>query len=228
MVHAFYIDNGRVGYKNRWVRTVKWQHEREARRSLFGAFNPMENDPSVQGIQTDGLANTNIVWHGQRLLALEEAHAPIELDPLTLNTKGVHDFGGKLVGPMTAHPKIDPDTGEMLAFGYNADGLISNQMSFFVVDQDGNLTRSETFEAPYASMVHDFMVTKEHILFPIMPLTGSMERAMSGAPVYAWEPGKRGSHWRNATQWQRRRPALVYRRPFLHVPPNETRTPTAT
>jgi carotenoid cleavage dioxygenase len=63
-------------------------------------------------------------------------------------------------------------------------------MSFHVVDRDGNLVRSETFAAPYASMVHDFMVTREHVLFPIMPLTGSMERAMSGAPPYAWEPEK--------------------------------------
>ncbi|MGI9322201.1 MAG: carotenoid oxygenase family protein, partial [Pseudomonadales bacterium] len=137
-----------------------------------------------------GLANTNIVWHAGKLLALEEAHPPFELDPLTLTSKGSHTFGGKLNGPMTAHPKIDPDTGEMLFFGYNADGLISEHMAFHVADKHGNLTRSETFTAPYAAMVHDFMVTKEHVIFPIMPLTGCMERAMRGEPVYAWEPEK--------------------------------------
>lgn len=68
--------------------------------------------------------------------------------------------------------------------------MISEDMSFHVVDKDGQLTRSETFKAPYAAMVHDFVVTREHVIFPIMPLTGSMERAMSGAPVYAWEPEK--------------------------------------
>jgi carotenoid cleavage dioxygenase len=78
----------------------------------------------------------------------------------------------------------------MLFFGYNADGGISEHMSFHVVDRNGRLTRSETFAAPYASMVHDFLVTRDHVIFPIMPLTGSMERAMSGAPVYAWEPEK--------------------------------------
>ena len=190
MVHGFYLRDGRVDYKNRWVRTVKWRKEREAHRALFGAMNPMENDPSVQGLQTDGLANTNVVWHGNRLLALEEAHAPFELDPNSLESIGPRDFGGKLTGPMTAHPKIDPETGEMFCFGYNADGLISAQMSFFVIDKSGELVRFETFEAPYASMVHDFMVTREHVLFPIMPLTGSMERAMNGAPPYAWEPEK--------------------------------------
>ncbi len=190
MVHGFYIRDGKIGYKNRWVRTVKWRKEHEAQRALFGAFNPMENDPSVQGVQTDGLANTNVVWHGNRLLALEEAHAPFELNPMTLESVGPHSYGGKLSGPMTAHPKIDYQTGEMFCFAYNADGMISDQMTFFVIDKDGNLTRSESFAAPYASMVHDFMVTDKHVLFPIMPLTGSMERAMSGAPVYAWEPDK--------------------------------------
>ncbi len=190
MIHGYYIEDGRVGYRNRWVRTVKWNTEREAGESLFSAFNPLDNDERVQGLETDGLANTNVVWHGGKLLALEEAHAPFEVDPITLESKGPWSFGGKLAGPMTAHPKIDPETGEMLFFGYNADGMISEAMSFHVVDKDGNLTRSETFNAPYASMVHDFMVTRDHVIFPIMPLTGSMERAMSGAPVYAWEPDK--------------------------------------
>lgn len=217
MIHGFYIRDGRVSYKNRWVRTVKWNTEHEAGRSLFGAFNPMDNDPSVAGLETDGLANTNIVWHGGKLLALEEAHAPFELDPHTLESKGPNTFGGKLKGPMTAHPKIDPENGEMLFFGYNADGMISEHMAFHVADKDGNLIRSETFTAPYASMVHDFMVTRDHVIFPIMPLTGSLQRAMTGGPVYAWEPEK-GVHIgimpRNGTvddlRWFQGDPSFVF------------------
>ena len=190
MIHAFHIENGKVAYKNRWVRTVKWQKEREAGRSLFNAFNPMDVDESVAGVQTDGLANTNIIWHAGKLLALEEGHAPFELDPGTLESIGPWSYDAKLAGPMTAHPKIDPETGEMLFFGYNTDGLISEHMTFHVVDKHGVLTRAEQFQAPYAAMVHDFMVTREHIIFPIIPLTGSLERAMAGGPVYAWEPEK--------------------------------------
>ena len=72
---------------------------------------------------TDGIANTNIVWHGGKLLALEEGHAPFEMDPNTLESIGAWTFDGKLVGPMTAHPKMDPETGEMVFFGYNATGV---------------------------------------------------------------------------------------------------------
>jgi carotenoid cleavage dioxygenase len=190
MLHAFRIRDGRVAYRNRWVRTVKWKTEHEAGEALFSAFNPMESDERVRFMPTDGLANTNVVWHAGRLLALEEQHAPFQVDHETLESVGAWTFDGKLSGPMTAHPKIDPETGEMLFFGYNADGGISEHMSFHVVDRNGRLTRSETFAAPYASMVHDFLVTRDHVIFPIMPLTGSMERAMSGAPVYAWEPEK--------------------------------------
>jgi carotenoid cleavage dioxygenase-like enzyme len=217
MVHAFHIENGRVSYRNRWPRTVKWNLENEAGEALFAPFNPLENDPGVQGVETDGIANTNIVWHGGRLLALEEGHAPFELDPVTLESIGAWTFEGNLKGPMTAHPKLDPETGEMLYFGYNADGLISEHMSFHVVDRDGKLSRSESFKAPYASMVHDFITTRDHVIFPIMPLTGSMERAMSGAPVYAWEPEK-GVHIgimpRSGTvediRWFRGDPAYVF------------------
>ena len=193
MVHAFHIEDGRVSYRNRWVQTQQWLLEREAGRALFSIFNPMEQDPSVAGLKTDGVANTNIIWHGGKLLALEEGHAPFELDPISLESRGAHDYAGKLQGPMTAHPKIDHETGEMLFFGYNADGGISSQMTFNVVNRDGVLTSSEGFKAPYAAMVHDFMVTKDYVLFPIMPLTGSMDRAFAGGPVYAWEPEK-GTH----------------------------------
>ena len=190
MIHALSIEDGRVSYRNRWVRTQRFEKEREAGRSLFNSFNPMDVDESVQGMETDGVGNTNIIWHGGKLLVLEEAHIPIELDPISLETKGGHTFGDRLHGPMTAHPKMDEETGEMFFFGYNAKGAISEHMTFSVVDSGGTVTRSEAFVAPYASMVHDFMVTKEHILFPIMPLTGSIERAFAGGPVYAWEPEK--------------------------------------
>ena len=193
MLHMFRIQDGRVRYRNRWVRTVKWTMERREGRALFNPFNPMDTDPVAQGVETDGLANTNVVWHGGRLLALEEGHAPFEIDAETLDSQGAWTFDGRLEGPMTAHPKIDPKTGEMLFFGYMADGIFSPGVSYQAVDGDGVLTRSERFQAPYASMVHDFMVTDEHVLFPIFPLTGSLERAMRGEPAFAWEPEK-GTH----------------------------------
>ena len=217
MVHAFQIDQGKVAYSNRWARTVKWNLENQAGESLFAAFNPMENDPRVANVETNGIANTNVIWHGNKLLALVESNAPFELDPVTLESIGSWTFNNKLKGAMSAHPKIDPETGEMLFFAYNADGIISPRMAFHVADRDGNLIRSEWFDAPYAAMVHDFITTRDYIIFPIMPLTGSMERAMQGGPVYAWEAQKSsyiGIMPRNGTvediRWFEGDPAYVF------------------
>ncbi|MEO7853507.1 MAG: carotenoid oxygenase family protein [Rubrivivax sp.] len=193
MLHAFHVENGEVAYRNRWVQTPKWQLEHAEGEGLSGAFgNPRYSDARIVQLNST-VANTNVVWHAGRLLALEEGHAPFEIDASTLASKGYHDFAGKLRGPMTAHPKLDATTGEMVFFGYATEGRFTPGMALHVVDRDGVLTHSQTFEAPFASMVHDFVVTRDWIIVPIFPLTGSMERAMKGAPPYAWEPDK-GTH----------------------------------
>lgn len=193
MIHAFHLENGRARYRNRWVRTPKWLAEHDAGRALFGAYNRKLPDAPASVTDDGNVANTSIVLHGGRLLALEEAHLPVEIDPATLETRGTHDFGGALSGPFTAHPKIDPETGEMIFFGYNARGPLTTAMSFGMIDAAGKVTRSETFEAPYPSIVHDFIVTKSHVLFPILPLAGSLWRTLRGGPPYAWDPSK-GAH----------------------------------
>jgi carotenoid cleavage dioxygenase len=192
MIHAFHIADGRVSYRNRWVRTPKWELEHEAHRALFGSWgNPATSDPSVQG-KNNGAANTNIIWHGGKLFALYESQRPFALDPETLAAQGYWDFGGAFTGTrFTAHPKVDPETGEMVFFAYSAVGPFTRTLSYGVIDKTGKLCRFDHFDAPYASMVHDFMVTRNYVLFPVLPLTGSMQRAMSGKPAYAWEPSKR-------------------------------------
>jgi carotenoid cleavage dioxygenase len=185
MVHGFYLADGKATYRNRYVRTPKWKLEHAAGRSLFGGFNPMLNDPSVMG-KDAGVANTNILWHAGRLMALEEAHMPTEMVPPTLDTVGyAQDYRGRT----TAHPKIDPVSGEMIWFAYGVgDQPLSDGMSYGVTDRDGRVVRRDDFQAPYPAMVHDFMVTENHVLFPVMPLTASLDRAMRGLPAFAWEP----------------------------------------
>ena len=197
MIHAFHIENGNVSYKNRWVRTPKWAIENKEGEGLSGSFgHPLFTDPRVLALNST-IANTNIVWHGGRLLALEEAHAPFALDPASLMPAGpdggYETYGGKLCGPFTAHPKLDPRTGEMVFFGYSAKGRFSKEISIQSVTADGTVTRAEILEGPFPSMVHDFAVTPNWIVVPVFPLTGSMARAMSGKPPFAWEPDK-GTH----------------------------------
>lgn len=186
MLHAFRIAGGRVDYRNRWVRTVQLDL---ARRTGRNPLDGMRLAKEFEGIENDGAANTHIVGHAGRLFALEEAHLPIEVALPGLDTRGPTDFGGGLrAKPFTAHPKTDPATGELLFFGYGTPERLSAGMSFGVLSPQGEVTRFETFEAPYASMVHDFAITERFAVFPVMPLTASRERAESGRPPYAWEP----------------------------------------
>ncbi|SNT37449.1 carotenoid cleavage dioxygenase [Tardiphaga sp. OK246] len=190
MLHAFHIENGRARYRNRWIHTPKFLAEHDAGRALYRGFGQKMPDAPASLGNDSGAANTNIVFHAGRLLALEEGHAPTEIEPGTLKTLGYQNYGGRIGGPFTAHPKIDPVTGEMNFFGYNAREIFSPTISFGAIDSSGIVTRFERFDAPYASMVHDFIVTENHLLFPILPITGSMDRARSGRPPYAWEPDK--------------------------------------
>lgn len=191
MVHAFHVAGGKVSYSNRWARTPKWQLEHEAGRALFGTFgNPATSDPVAHG-RNGGTANTSMLWHGGRLFALEESHQPFELDAFTLASKGHQSFGDRLTSRCTAHPKLDPESGELHFFAYSPDGPGTPGMLYGVMDAECEVTQLQAFDAPYASMAHDFMVTRGHVLFPVMPLTTSVERAMQGKPLLAWEAGKR-------------------------------------
>ena len=193
MVHAFHIKDGKVDYNNRWVRTAKWNIEDREGRAVVNAMNPFDCEPEYSDfvlVDKEGLANTAVVWHGDRLLTMEEGHPPYEIDPVSLDSIGTWTYRGKLHSAMTAHPKIDPQTGEMVFFAYMATGPFSEDVVVHKVNPQGILTESVFIPTPFSSMVHDFVITKNYIMIPIMPITGSLERAMEGGPPFAWEPDK--------------------------------------
>jgi carotenoid cleavage dioxygenase len=196
MIHGFFLEPGKDGgrayagrgrYRNRWVRTPRWQAENRAGRQLFGYMGD-PHDPSVAGVPS-GVSNLHVVRHAGKLMALDEHGEPFELDPIGLEDGRLLSTGGK----RSAHPKIDPETGEMIWFAYFAGPQpFSNLIDYGVTDAAGNVTRRDRFAAPYASVIHDFMVTRNYVMFPVMPLTGSLQRATNGLPPMAWEPDKGG------------------------------------
>lgn len=176
MLHAFSFAGGHVSYRNRWIRTPRWL---AAQLAPPGAL-PVDDAGSV--------ANTNVLLHAGRLLALEEAHLPLRVQGANCAPAVPDDSGGALAAPFTAHPKIDPATGELVFFGYGTPDGLGNGMSWGRIDSAGIVQRFERFSAPCASMVHDFAVTGQHVLFPVMPLVGNLARATAGGPPFAWEP----------------------------------------
>ena len=173
MLHGVELRDGRaLSYRNRFVRT----------RALAGEASWLA-DPANPDF-TAGVANTHIVEHAGRILALVENGFPWEVDR-DLNTVGYHDFGGKLKGAMTAHPKICPKTGEMHFFGYH---FAPPFCTYHRVSAEGVLLDSIPIEIPRPVMMHDFAITEDHILFMDLPIVFNGERAMSGGMPYQFEP----------------------------------------
>ena len=185
----FRISAEGVNFRHRYVQTERYLAEQRARRALFGAYrNPYTDDPSVAGVDRS-VANTTPLWYRQRLFALKEDGLPMELDPHSLATLGRHDFDGQYRCPhFTAHPKIDPRNGDLHCYGFAARGAGTSDIAYYCFDRNGQKVSERWFCAPYASMVHDFAVTPNYLVFIIVPYISDMERLRTGAPFFMWDP----------------------------------------
>jgi carotenoid cleavage dioxygenase-like enzyme len=190
MIHAVYLDGGRARYKNRWVETPGLRHERSANSALFGGILNFQFPPA-ELMEECGIfknaANTNIVAHANKYLALWEGGFPSEIDR-ELDSKGLWDFDGKLVGAMTAHPKWCPQTGEMMFFGY--DPVAGPPfLRYHVADSMGALTHTAEIELPRGVMMHDFLTTRNYSLFFDLPAV--VAASMTGGQMWQPEHGAR-------------------------------------
>ena len=191
MTHMFRIADGHVDYRCRWVRNERFVLQERARRSLFGRYrNRYTNDPSVAG-KSMGTANTNVVWHGRKLLVLKEDSPLVEVHPDTLETLGEWRFDGAMTAvSLTAHPKLDLHTNELLAFSYQARGDCTTDFAVYTIDVDGRIAREVWFQMPYPGMVHDFAVSDEHVIVPFFPLITDLATLKQGGPFYRWYPDR--------------------------------------
>lgn len=190
MASVFHIADGKVDFRCRYVQTARYLAERHARRRLAGKYrNAWTDAPELANIDRDNTANTSAFWHHGRLYALREDSIPTELDPATLITRGVAEFKSALkTKTMTAHPKLDPVTGEWWSNGQFCQKEYRNEMALTVLDREGRVVRQEEFQMPYPGVCHDFVVTREHVVFTVMPLTVDVNRMKAGGDFYAWDP----------------------------------------
>jgi carotenoid cleavage dioxygenase-like enzyme len=185
MVHAFLLRDGRAAYRNRYVRTDGLKAEMKQGRALYGGLLEMTKELPADQPPFKNAANTNIIGYANRLLALWEAGLPHELKPETLETVGLYDFGGKMTGPVTAHPKLDPATGDLLFFGYQP---FPPYVTWYRADRSGKLLESRAIDTGLAVMMHDFIATDNYAIFFVCPSVFHIENAAMGKPMLAWEP----------------------------------------
>lgn len=166
MIHGVRIEGGRAAwYRNRWVRTDSFEQD-----------FPLYNADGTRNLRSS-VANTHVVNHAGKTLALVESSLPYEISN-DLETLGAYDFGGKLVDSMTAHPKICPTTGELHFFGYGS--IFEPYVTYHRADASGELTINRPLDVKALTMMHDFALTAEHVIFMDLPIVFNMDVAMKG------------------------------------------------
>ena len=187
MLHAVTVRDGRAAYRNRWIRSAGFVAEERAGRALYGGLGEM-HFPSPEEVGDAGAmknpANTNIVRHAGRYLALYEGGLPTEVTA-DLETVGEMTFGGRVSGTFTAHPRIDPRTGEMFAFAYSP---IPPHLMVYSFDAQGNFTRAVGLDTPACSVMHDFVITESSLVFIDSPLLFDLAGLMEGRAPFRWDP----------------------------------------
>jgi len=175
MVHGLRISQGRaLWYKNRWIRSN-------------AVAKALGKTPAPGPRHSFDTVNTNVVGIGARTFALVEAGSyPVELSD-DLETQTYNAFDGSLSGSFTAHPHLDPLTGESHAICYegNDPGVIRH----VVVDRGGRVKRELPIPVRHGPMIHDCAITKRFVIILDLPVTFSMKAMLAGQRFpYRWNP----------------------------------------
>lgn len=192
MVHRISFDAGRASYRNRFVRTPMVLAEEAAGHAIWSGITDGYTPSAAEvGDELAGtvreLPDINIVRHGGRLLAMAEADQPYQISPADLSTIAKVDCDGAMAVGSTAHPKLDPTTGELVLFTYV---LEAPYLTWSIVGPDGRAVRTPTpvdgLDAPV--MIHDMALTSRYIVLFVCPLIFDFEGVMTGGSLLSWQP----------------------------------------
>ncbi|KAL3622516.1 Dixin [Castilleja foliolosa] len=185
MIHGMRIKDGKATYVSRFVKTSKLKQEEYFGGSKFMKVGDLKGmfglvTVYMQLLRTKlkvlddtyghGNANTALIYHNGKLLALNEADKPYAIKVLEdgdLQTIGLLDYDKRLTHSFTAHPKVDPVTGEMFTFGY---AFTAPYITYRVISKDGVMQDPVPITIPAPVMMHDFAITDNYAIFMDLPL----------------------------------------------------------
>lgn len=172
MVHAVYFHNGKAAYRNRYVQTSALQQEAIDQRSTSpGVMGPFDYSVSQFGIKDT--SNTDVFCYNGEIMTLwYNAGHPYRLDAHTLDTKGHYELEGRKDLRMSAHSKVDWNTGELLFFDYGDE---PPYMTFGLADPNGKLLHEVAIDLPGPRLPHDIGFTTNYAVLHDLPFFHDME-----------------------------------------------------
>jgi all-trans-8'-apo-beta-carotenal 15,15'-oxygenase len=182
-VQRWQLGAGKVSHRGRFVATQKFVEESAAGQFLYPTFGTNIARRGIKGNDTLNAANTNLLPFQGRLYALWEGGSATEVDPVTLATLGIKTWSDELKSmPFSAHPKMDPDGG-MWNFGAmpGADKLV-----IYRIGASGAMTSTSVIDVPQLAMVHDFVVSANHLIFLVPPYDMVRGENKSFAEMHKW------------------------------------------
>ena len=189
MLHGVNIKDGKASYRNRYVQTDTLKIEKQEGKAIWPGLLNLPRFDSPHEIMIKNPANTSVIWHAGKLFALCEAGVPHHIRVPDLETVGAYTFNDKLTCAFTAHPKIDPVTGEMMFFGFSP--IAPAYLSYGVVTAEGEITRIVPIELPSPVMMHDFAITQNYSIFLDMPLGFVPGKMIKGEIPLAFNPKRK-------------------------------------
>ncbi len=174
MIHAMVFEDGEARYANRFVRTDGFRAEQEARRSLWAGITEHPSEAiaetgwGARGMLKDAASTDVIVHAGVALASFYQCGRLWGLDPRTLDDLGPASWGGRFPAEgVSAHPKVDEHTGELLFFNYSRK---APYMHYGVVDADGALLTYIDVPLPGPRLPHDMAFTQHWTILNDLPL----------------------------------------------------------
>ena len=193
MIHQIAFGGGQANYRNSFIRTDGFRAEQEAAESLWAGFYERpesarrEEGWGARGRMKDASSTDVIVHNGLALTTFWQCGDVYQLDPRTLTDRGkapwVADFPSAT--GVSAHPKVDGRTGEMLVFGY---GKQAPYLHYGVVSAEGKLVHSVDVPLPGPRLPHDMAFTENYAILNDMPLFWDPELLAAGLHVPRFFP----------------------------------------
>ena len=170
MIHQIDFRGGKASYRNRFVRTRCFQAEQHAQGSLWGGLMDKVGTSKRPGFGAHGSlkdsSSTDVIVHaGKALSTFYQCGEGYLLDPETLEQEGVASWVP--LDGISAHPKVDERTGELLFFNYSKHAPF---MHYGVVDRSGKLAHYVPVPLPGPRLPHDMMFTPNWSILCDFPL----------------------------------------------------------